>query len=179
MLTAWRLPDNSLMTAWWLYEDFLTTARHDCITFWWLPDDCLTSAWRLLDDYLKTWRLLHNCRINFALNENAHAWNVKIESLLSKMSILIDQIDALFYSERRNPWGCGDRSPPILSWYINPFSVMGRRGQITPTTWTCPHQFFWHSGTPVSYFLSGSFSYLLPCQKNSEDLSIGKKKMVA
>ena len=60
-MTAWRLPDDGLMTARWLPDDGLTSALQLLIRLsddypddfhliaWHLPDNCLMTAWLFLD----------------------------------------------------------------------------------------------------------------------------------
>jgi hypothetical protein len=68
MATGWSLSYTCLTTAWKLPNDYLMTARDCLMTAWWLPDDCKTTAWQMPD----------KCLINAKLPVIPH-WRPKIQ----------------------------------------------------------------------------------------------------
>ena len=60
MATGWSLSYTCLTTAWKLPNDYLMTARDCLMTAWWLPDDCLMTARQLPDKCLTNVWLMRN-----------------------------------------------------------------------------------------------------------------------
>ena len=95
------MPDDCLMTAWWLPDDCLMTA-------WWLPDNCLTTAWQLpyhcflivFKKSNKTQKTLHTMVLRSLFSTcNSDKLLLKLELSLSKLDIL-----RCHPSETRSSW---------------------------------------------------------------------------
>ena len=67
-MTAWWLPDDFLMTAWWLTAWWLT--YNSLTTAWWLPynclHDCLTTVGWHSDSWPLSYKLLNVCLMSIS-----------------------------------------------------------------------------------------------------------------